>query len=258
MNSIKRGVTRVALLGGLAAGVLAAMPAAGNAVAGEPTVTRSGVTVTITAPNIARADNVTVQEVSGRLHVFGAVVAGTGCTTVSANEVNCGSGVTTVNAALGAGNDRFSSLVGVRGTVDGGTGGDVFLAGRGFRGTGLTYVGGGGADTVDYGSSGTPVKVSKNGAADDGRPGVDLDNVASDVETVRGTVGADTLIGHSGADTLIGDQGADTLDGKGGDDVIDARDVQGTKDTLVDCGTGTDQAFADQADAPVSCETVSK
>ncbi|MFD2357354.1 hypothetical protein ACFSTC_60865 [Nonomuraea ferruginea] len=78
------------------------------------------------------------------------------------------------------------------------------------------------------------------------------------METVRGTVGADTLIGHSGADTLIGDQGADTLDGKGGDDVIDARDVQGTKDTLVDCGTGTDQAFADQADAPVSCETVSK
>ncbi|MDA0636650.1 hypothetical protein OUY22_24830 [Nonomuraea sp. MCN248] len=259
MNSIKHGVLRVSLLGGLAAGVLAAAPAAGHAALGEPAVTRSGATVTITAPDVTRHDNLTLQEVSGRLHVFGGVIAGTGCTQVSANEVNCGTGVTTVNARLGRGDDRFSSLVGLVGAVDGGPGADVFQAGRGSRGTGLTYRGGDGTDTVDYGSSGAAVKVTKNDSAQpDGRIGLDGDDVTLDVEVIRGTVRADTLIGSSGADVLDGDQGADTLEGRGGADVIDAVDVQGTKDTLIDCGGGADTALADAADAPVACETVDR
>ncbi|MFG1946121.1 calcium-binding protein [Nonomuraea sp. NPDC048826] len=260
MNSIKHGLIRVSLLGGLAAGVLAAVPAAGHAAAGEPTVTRSGSTVTITAPaDITRNDNLTVQEVSGRTHVFGGVLAGTGCTQVSANEVNCGTGVTTLNANLGRGNDRFSSLMGLVGTVDGGPGGDVFLGGRGFQGTAFTYRGGDGTDTVDYGSSGTPVTVTKNDTIrTDGRPSLDRDDVTLDVEIIRGTVGADTLIGSSGSDTLDGDQGADRLEGRGGADVIDAVDVKGTKDTLIDCGGQNDTAFVDAADAPVACESVNR
>src|SRR5690606_7029995 len=222
MNKIKRGI----LLGGLAAGLLAAAPVAGNASVGEPVVTRSGAKVTITAPNVNRADNITVQEVSGRLHVFGSVVAGAGCTTVSSNEVDCGTGVTTLNAGLGAGNDRFSSLMSLTGFVAGGAGTDIFASGRAPRGTSLNYPAG---------------------------TGIDRDNVAADVEIIRGTVAADTLIGSNGFDLLDGDQGADTLRGLGGDDIIDAVDVQNIKDKVIDCGDGNDTALVNAADAPVAC-----
>ncbi|WP_156325232.1 calcium-binding protein [Nonomuraea sp. SBT364] len=255
MNNLQR----MTVLGGLVAGVLAAAPGAGHAAAGEPVVTRSGATVTITAGAIARDDNLTVQAVSGRLHVFGGVTAGTGCLRVSADEVNCGTGVTTVNATLGAGRDGFSSLVEIAGTVDGGSGDDRFAAGRSSDGTQLTYLGGAGRDTVDYGASGRPVTVTKaDSARPDGRPGVDRDDVASDVEVIDGTIRSDTLIGSSGADTLIGGEGADTLDGRGGADLLDADDLQGTKDTVVDCGSGSDTAIADAADTPTGCESISR
>jgi hypothetical protein len=259
MNEFKRGAVRLSLLGGLAAGLLAVAPGVGHAAAGEPTVARAGATVTITAGSIARNDNITLQSVSGRLHVFGQVVAtGSGCQQVSANEVNCGTGVTTVNATLGGGNDRFSSLVGIGGTIDGGGGDDFFLAGRGFDGTSFVYRGGTGNDTIDYGSSGQPVTVTKdNSARPDGRS-IDRDDVTRDVETIEGTIGADTLIGSNVFDRLIGGGGADSLEGKGGDDIIDATDLQGTKDTVIDCGNGNDNAVVDAADAPRACETVSR
>jgi Ca2+-binding RTX toxin-like protein len=260
MNEFKRGAVRLSLLGGLAAGLLAVAPGVGHAAAGEPTVTRAGATVTITASSIAKNDNITLQSVSGRLHVFGQVVApaGSGCQRVSANEVNCGDGVTTVNADLGGGNDRFSSLVGIGGTIKGGGDDDTFLAGRGLNGTSFVYQGGSGSDTVDYGSSGQPVTVTKdNSARSDGRS-IDRDDVTRDVETVEGTIGADTLIGSDVFDRLIGGEGADTLEGKGGDDIIDATDRQGTKDTVIDCGNGNDNATVDAADAPRACETVSR
>jgi hypothetical protein len=260
MNDIKRNAVRLSLLGGLAAGLLAMTPGTGHAAAGEPTVTRSGETVTIAAGSISRSDNITLQAVSGRLHVFGQVVAqtGAGCEQVSANEVNCGTGVTRVNATLGGGSDRFSSLVGIGGTIDGGGGGDTFLAGRGFEGTSFTYVGGAGSDTVDYGSSGQPVTVTKdNRAQRDGRS-IDRDDVTKDVETIEGTVGADTLIGSSVFDRLIGGEGADTLEGRGGEDILDADDLQGTKDSKIDCGGENDTVIADAADAPIDCETISR
>lgn len=258
MNTIKRGTLRLAALAGLSAALLSAAPAIGHAAAGEPVVTRNGATVVITAGSVTRDDSLTLQAVSGRLHVFGAVVAGTGCDRVSGNEVDCGAGVTTVEATLGAGRDRFSSLTAIAGTVDGGAGDDTFLAGRG-PGTALAYRGGLGADTADYASSGTGVTVTKGDAASaDGRPGLDRDDVGVDVEAVRGTVRADTLTGSTGADILIGGEGADTLSGRGGGDTLDARDAQGTRDAAVDCGTGADTAIADAADAPAGCETVNR
>ncbi|MBG0827117.1 hypothetical protein HS041_05000 [Planomonospora sp. ID67723] len=228
MNTITYGALRLSLLGGMLAGILAAAPTAGNAAVGELQIVRSGGTMTVAAGTAALDDNITVQTVSGRIHVFGSgiqAVQGGGCTHVSANEVDCGTGVTRISADLGAGDDRFSSLVEIGGTVNGGSGNDSFLAGRSDRGTVLTYRGGIGRDTVDYGSSGTGVVVTKADAAQpDGRVSsgraVDRDDVTGDVEIVRGTVRTDTLIGSSGA--------------------------------------GTDTATVDAADAPVGCESVSR
>lgn len=256
----KRNAFRVSLLGGLIAGTLAAAPGIGNAAAGEPQVTRSGSTVTITAGSIARNDNLTVLAVSGEFAVQGSGVrAGKGCVQTRNDEVRCGTGVTTISANLGAGDDRFSSLLEIGGTVDGGAGNDTFLAGRTLRGTALTYRGGTGNDRVDYSSSGSAVTVTKGVSSQpDGRPGIDRDDVSNDVETIRGTIRNDTLIGSSGADILIGDAGADTLRGNGGNDTLDARDPQGTKDTVIDCGAGSDTALVDAADAPVNCESISR
>ncbi|GAA3443352.1 calcium-binding protein [Planomonospora venezuelensis] len=262
MNDLKRGALRLSLIGSVAAGILAAAPTAGNAAVGELQIAKSGATMTVTAGTVTRNDNITVQAVSGRIHVFGSgirAVQGGGCTQVSAGEVDCGNGVTGISADLGSGNDRFSSLVEINGTVDGGSGDDSFSAGRSPRGTGLTYRGGLGRDTVDYSSSSTGVVVTKGvGAQLDGRASVDRDNVSVDVEVIRGTGRTDTLVGGTGADTLIGGNGADILRGNGGNDTIDARDSQGTKDTTIDCGAGADTATADAADAPVNCESVGR
>lgn len=86
-------------------------------------------------------------------------------------------------------------------------------------------MGGAGSDTVDYGSSGQSVTVTKdNRAQRDGRS-IDRDDVTKDVETIVGTVGADTLIGSSVFDRLIGGEGADTLEGRGVEDVLDRKSV---------------------------------
>jgi hypothetical protein len=83
--------------------------------------------------------------------------------------------------------------------------------------------------------------------------------------------GNDTIIGRGGNDTIVGGAGDDLLEGGAGDDVIDGgpgRDrifggkgsdtiiaADGTKD-VVDCGAGSDRAFADPVDVLRGCEVV--
>ena len=63
-----------------------------------------------------------------------------------------------------------------------------------------------------------------------------------------------TIFGWAGNDRLRGTPGRDVIVTLTGDDRIDARD--GVRD-LVDCGSGLDVAFADQADGVLSsCERV--
>ncbi len=116
-------------------------------------------------------------------------------------------------------------------TLDGGSGGD-------------TLKGGAGLDTLDYSARTGNLTIGPGTLADDGEAR-EHDNVATDVETILGgsgndsikgtggdnlligNGGNDTLLGLDGNDTLEGDAGADRLDGAGGDDTArnDANDT---------------------------------
>jgi hypothetical protein len=72
-------------------------------------------------------------------------------------------------------------------------------------------------------------------------------------DTLRGTEGADEIRGGGGADDIDPRGGADVVKGEGGDDSLALKD--GAADSA-DCGTGTDTADADTADALTGCETV--
>jgi len=140
-------------------------------------------------------------------------------------------------------------------TVTAGPGNDNFYAGPGRD----TFSGGVGDDTVFYSDRTAPVTVTLNDQADDGEGG-EGDNVASDIETVYGGAGNDTivagpvasrLIAGGGNDTLKGSPDEDRIEGNEGDDTIDSRD--GRYDSI-DCGPGNDTVLADPDDGVSNCE----
>ena len=61
--------------------------------------------------------------------------------------------------------------------------------------------------------------------------------------SLAGGAGNDLMSGGSVADTLIGGPGLDALKGMAGSDLLKARDS--TSDTLIDCGSGSDEAELD-------------
>jgi Ca2+-binding RTX toxin-like protein len=120
--------------------------------------------------------------------------------------------------------------------------------------------GGPGEDVADYARLRGPVVVALAGAPASAAFGrsADADDLAADVEAVRGGRGGDTLIGNGadnlldggpGHDQLIGAGGIDRLRGGSGSDLLDARD--GAADA-VRCGTQRDLALIDDEDEVIS------
>ena len=104
--------------------------------------------------------------------------------------------------------------------------------------------------------------MALDGVPYDGEDG-EGDNVAADVEVVKGGVSWNDLIGSSGSDRLVGGReedevdgrdGADQLVGGGSADLLMARD--GAQDSVA-CGAGGDLAILDAGDTPSDCEWVS-
>ena len=169
--------------------------------------------------------------------------------------------------AGGAGDDALDGGAD-RDTLDGGDGNDTLVGGDGrdllLPGAGTDAVAGGTSiDTVSYEdrADGTPLRISLNGAADDGALD-EADAIAADVENVIGSPGADTITGDAGANDIDGGLSNDTIDpGAGpdfvdagpGDDRITARD--GAQDRI-ECGDGVDTAVTDAFDTVSGCETV--
>lgn len=169
------------------------------------------------------------------------------------------------DTATGEGNDAFSNVEGVAGTISFGdtlTGGDEndYLDGDGGNDTLLGgagddwFVGGLGDDTID-GGAGTydlaqalnfaPVTVNLALGTATGDGSDDL----TAVEAFSATDFADVLTGDELANVLFGWAGNDTITGAGGDDDISAGDGIDT----VDAGAGTDDCVG--AESPLSCET---
>lgn len=177
------------------------------------------------------------------------------------------------NTSGGAdGNDTFSNLEGLLGTIDfndnltgdnqnnyiDGDGGNDVLAGNGGDDW---FVGGIGNDTVDGGPGGfdfwdyfgsDPVNANlTTGQVTAGALSVGLSNV----EAVAGAGANDTLVGDDSTNFLYGWGGDDQITGAGGNDQIDAGEtyVDGSgDDDSVDAGAGLD--ICNNAETLVECE----
>ena len=100
--------------------------------------------------------------------------------------------------------------------LDGGADNDTIHGGFGAD----TIAGGAGVDTADFSDATTPVNVSPNGIADDGRAG-ERDDVAGDVESLIGGIDDDSLVANGGDGRLQGNGGNDNLDGGLGADTFE-------------------------------------
>lgn len=111
----------------------------------------------------------------------------------------------------GAGNDSLRGGAGPD-ALYGGDGDDTLVGGPAADG-GDALNGGPGKDTADYSARTANLTLSRDGAANDGAPG-EGDNIASDIEVLRGGAGDDTFDEGStanGAEILDGGPGTDTV-----------------------------------------------
>jgi hypothetical protein len=131
------------------------------------------------------------------------------------------------------GGDGGDVLIGGQGddTIDGGRGADLMeapISGYGIQespsasdSAGADSLSGGdGVDTVSYVLRDDPLKITLDGAANDGAPG-EGDRIANDVEGVIGGHGNDVMVGSSRSDALSGYDGDDNVRGRRGDDSLD-------------------------------------
>jgi Ca2+-binding RTX toxin-like protein len=163
----------------------------------------------------------------------------------------------------GPGDDRLNGL----------EGNDLILMGATADGADEIR-GGGGIDTVFYGSRTRPINATLNfGGDDDGEAGEGDELIGANEQLIGGSAGdtlrapdgstaAHGLFGLGGTDTLEGADGPDTLDGgpgindtlkgENGDDSLFAND--GERDDA-QCSNGADTASLDSLDRFSNCET---
>jgi hypothetical protein len=103
-------------------------------------------------------------------------------------------------------------------------------------------------------------RVGEIGAGDEPQcPGGNFDAL-SGIEDLEGSSQSDVLYGDEGANQLLGHKGEDTYHARGGNDNILAN--SGSRDRVIDCGPGLDQAIVDFASigdpTPIECERVSE
>ncbi|RVX42334.1 hypothetical protein EDD27_4958 [Nonomuraea polychroma] len=279
MRTLKQAM-HFSLLSGLMVGALAALPGTSHAAAGTSSASVRVVTggfLQLVYTGSADANNVLITLESGtnvlRVNDSVTITPGPGCASApnDSKTVRCSVGISRIAARLGAGADAFTTLVPLKGTVEGDGQNDTFRPSRsvgpGASNTEIMYVGGDGEDTATYagvpatGPTGnTGVHVSLDSAANDGRDSdgvrpADKDNIQ--VENLIGSSFGDRLSGDGGRNKITAGNGRDTVSAGGGDDVVNVQDQ--AQENSVSCGEGTgDLALADRFGDTVNvdCETV--
>jgi hypothetical protein len=162
------------------------------------------------------------------------------CDEVSSIRVNCIPDTRLSEVRLGDRSDNFA--IGVRDfvVVDGGPGDDGYTAGTSPSGSLVVFSGGEGSDSVSYSNADRGVRLSNNGAAGDGRPGLDEDNIGRDVERLTGSRFADDITAAADASQLCCARQQFVSAGLG-DDVLRATGGDG-QFTTFDMGRAADGA----------------
>jgi hypothetical protein len=194
------------------------------------------------------------------------VVAGAGCSRVSSTKVRCAplegsSALTMVVVDLAGGHDEVRVQASTVTHVSGGSGRDRYFGASSSTGTSVVFDGGADVDSADYQFSSSGVLVDLDNAFDDGRLGVDRDNIMPTVENLSGSDHDDSLRGSSAANFIVGGLGADALRGGDGNDEIWAQEVdrEGSEADKADlsCGKGIDTIILDTVDpGTAECESI--
>lgn len=216
---------------------------------------------------------------------------GSGCKTVTPNQVTCTKLPSSTIDYLGVGLGDLNDTVTVNGPIpsgiDAGSGNDTLKGGSvsdwlfGSAGDDTleggigadTLSGGDGNDLADYSGRTNAVTITLNGQPGDGEAG-ENDNVSSSIDRVTTGSGNDSVTGSALANTLSGGPGNDAISGVGGDDTLDGgpgqdsldggegNDRLATRDAVLDadvCGAGTDSVTADTLDqVAADCEQVDR
>ena len=116
------------------------------------------------------------------------------------------------NVTGGGGDDEISGDDGAN-RLEGGPGNDLFDQGATADG-GDEMVGGAGIDTADYSARSASVALGGDGIANDGASSgqAEGDNIAVDIEVLKGGSGNDRLSGSPALNTFAGGAGTDVLD----------------------------------------------
>ncbi|WP_440065521.1 hypothetical protein [Streptosporangium sp. OZ121] len=184
-NGTTRRALHLSLLAGLAAVTVAATPSTGHAAAGAEVRVNQNTISHIAGPG--EANRVRFYKSGTKIMVHDAVPisAGDGCTQVDATRVSCTSnGVGAIVALLGDGSDSIVIDIPMSSYVDGGTGSDAYYGGTAPTTSRVFYVGGEGTDWVSYQLTTQPVSVTLDYQNNDGRIGLDQDNIQPNVENV--------------------------------------------------------------------------
>jgi hypothetical protein len=144
------------------------------------------------------------------------------CAQVSTIRIRCAIGIRLGEARLGDRNDTFAISASTPIVVDGGTGNDSYTAGTAPGISQVEFRGGANSDHVSYSQADRGVRISNDGAANDGRIGLDFDNIRTDVEQLDGSRFGDEITGVGDATVsccqtdISGGQGNDVLRAAGG------------------------------------------
>jgi Ca2+-binding RTX toxin-like protein len=197
------------------------------------------VNVNLTTDNLASYANTKVVSFqAGEYPNFENVIGGQGDDTIIGNDA--------ANSLSGGGGDDSLAGNGGNDTLNGGAGDDTLNGGPGAD----ELIGGPGTDTADYSDRTDNLVLTADGLADSGAPG-EGDIISTDIETILGGAGNDSIVGAVGnvGSYLVGGGGSNTLVGSAGDDTLIAGDNgdflvgNGGNDSLQG-GAGNDTIFA--------------
>jgi hypothetical protein len=148
------------------------------------------------------------------------------CVPVNAQTLRCPRRPVDIRRIAAALNDRDDTAIinaSLPTIVDGGSGDDRYIAGSSPFASRVEFRGGEHFDAALYTSSGVGVRLSGDGVANDGRVGLDQENIARDVEQLTGSSFADELTGVTNAGSIFV---AQDLRGGAGNDVLRAGAAQ--------------------------------
>ncbi|MEU4832264.1 hypothetical protein [Streptosporangium sp. NPDC023615] len=180
-----RGALHLSLLAGLVTASVIAVPSIGHAATGA-VVRVNGNTISHIA-GAGEANRVRFYRSGNKIMVKDEVplTPGDGCDEVNATTVSCTSnGVGAIVALLGDGSDSIAIDIPMSSYVEGGPGADAYYGGTAPTASQVFYLGGEGTDWVSYELTAQPASVTLDHRNNDGRIGLDQDNIQPGVENV--------------------------------------------------------------------------